>query len=251
MEAFVWRRSVVGGDAGSGFLLELFRESHAKGPVSFLDGVGVGAGVAFSCAGGGGGGGGNATGAILPERPCRAPADSRDSRGGNFGRTLGAMHLPPSRETSSMSEVTDIRCAVRRGDLPGSGLAPLGTSGTSGGGESVLLSWAVDVDDPRLLKSDRDRDRSECESGRGVISVASSKLSYTRNVQSARIPRCRIRQYRRTMVDSRRLCRSCARLSAGWACPPWLQGSLVFAVGGAKNSVGRAAAGTKMDGSGW
>lgn len=96
IEAFVFRRSDVGGDDGSGFLLELFRESHAKGPVSFREGAGVGG--AFSCAGGGGGGG-NATGVILPERPCSALVESRDSRGGSLGRTIGA--FPASRACQS------------------------------------------------------------------------------------------------------------------------------------------------------
>jgi hypothetical protein len=90
MEAPVFRRSAVvvaaGGD--SGFLLELFRESHANGPVSFLDVGGGGAG--FSCAAGGAGGGGNLTGDILPERPCSAVVESRESRGGSFGSTMGA-----------------------------------------------------------------------------------------------------------------------------------------------------------------
>jgi hypothetical protein len=91
MEAPVFRRSAVvvaaGGD--SGFLLELFRESHANGPVSFLDVGGAGAG--FSCAAGGAGGGGNLTGDIVPERPCSPVVESRESRGGSFGSTLGAL----------------------------------------------------------------------------------------------------------------------------------------------------------------
>lgn len=76
-----------------------------------------------------------------------------------------------------MSDVTDMRCAVRRGDLPVSSFVPCDTSGTSGGGDAVLLSFAVEVEDSRLLRSDRDRDRSDWDSGRGVISDASSKLS--------------------------------------------------------------------------
>lgn len=97
--------------------------------------------------------------------------------------------IPPSNDTSSISDVTDIRCAVRSGDLEGAALL-LGSSavaltffgrlGTSGTGESALLSWAVEDEEPGLLMSDRDdRERSECESGRGVTSEASSKLSYT------------------------------------------------------------------------
>lgn len=84
-----------------------------------------------------------------------------------------------------MSEVTDIRCAVSSGDLstaPGPvldvaalSLESAGRSGTSGADESAVLS--LDDEDSRLLIRDRDRERSECESGRGVISGASSKLS--------------------------------------------------------------------------
>lgn len=81
-DAFVFRLSAVGGGEDSGFLLELFRDSHEKGLVSFLD---VGGGAGFSCAGGAGGGGGNLTGDILPERPCMADVESRESRGGNLG----------------------------------------------------------------------------------------------------------------------------------------------------------------------
>jgi hypothetical protein len=103
-----------------------------------------------------------------------------------------------------MSEVTDIRCAVSKGDLAGGTSstgasvastsptsAPLGCSASplvsavataataSGTGESALGSWTVVSVDARLLMSDRDRDceRSVCDSGRGVISEASSKLS--------------------------------------------------------------------------
>jgi hypothetical protein len=86
-----------------------------------------------------------------------------------------------------MSEVTDILCAVRSGDLVGVGspldvsalsVAFLGTPGTSGTGESALLSCAAEDEESGRPRSDRDdRERSECESGRGVISDASSKLS--------------------------------------------------------------------------
>ena len=88
-----------------------------------------------------------------------------------------------------MSEVTEILCAVRRGDFAGAASPPgesavpstfLGMLGTSGTGESALLSCAVEADDAGLLMSDReDRERSDCESGRGVVSDAraSSKLS--------------------------------------------------------------------------
>jgi hypothetical protein len=93
IDAPVFRLSAVvvaaGGD--SGFLLELFLESHAKGPVSFLDVGGGGAG--FSCTAGGGGGGGNFTGAIVPERPwspLMELVESAEARGGSFGNWPGA-----------------------------------------------------------------------------------------------------------------------------------------------------------------
>ena len=83
-----------------------------------------------------------------------------------------------------MSDVTDILCAVSSGDFPAAAsplcisalaLPSLGTPGTSGTGESALPSCTVEEDDSRLLSNDRDR--VECESGRGVMSDASSKLS--------------------------------------------------------------------------
>jgi len=55
MDALVFRRPAEVAGAGSGFLLELFRDSHAKGLVSFLDDVGGGAafsGAAEGCGGG-------------------------------------------------------------------------------------------------------------------------------------------------------------------------------------------------------
>ena len=114
--------------------------------------------------------------------------------------------LPSSSDTSSISDVTDILCDVSKGDLAGgassvvdsvastsplvcgaSSLAWVGTSGTSDAGESAWASWTVVSVDSRLLRSDRDRDceRSECDSGRGVISDASSKLSCNSNVMLA------------------------------------------------------------------
>lgn len=88
-----------------------------------------------------------------------------------------------------MSDVTDMRCAVRSGDLSAAAFSSdfavamasfvgRGTAGTSGGGESSRLSWADEVDESHLLRSERGRDRSDWESGRGVISVASSKSSW-------------------------------------------------------------------------
>lgn len=97
MEALVFRRSERGGEAASGFLLELFRDNHENGPVSFL--VGAGEGSGFSGAGGVGGGGANLTGDIRPERPCGV--ESRLSRGGNLGSRLGA--FAPSA-TSQLSD---------------------------------------------------------------------------------------------------------------------------------------------------
>jgi hypothetical protein len=96
------------------------------------------------------------------------------------------MHSPaaPSNDTSSMSDVTDMRCAARRGDEPDAASpfdvsallsVSVGTPGTSGTGESALLSCAVEGEESRLARSDREREA--CESGRGVISDASSKLS--------------------------------------------------------------------------
>ena len=67
-------------------MLELFRESHANGLVSFLD-TGAG-GAGFSWTAGGGGGGGNLTGDIWPDRPCSPLAEaveSLESRGGSLG----------------------------------------------------------------------------------------------------------------------------------------------------------------------
>jgi hypothetical protein len=97
---------------------------------------------------------------------------------------VAEIDLPPSSDTSSMSDATDILCAVSSGDFPvvasplgvsASSLAALGMPGTSGTGESALFSWAAEDEDSRFPSSDRERE--ECESGRGVISEASSKLS--------------------------------------------------------------------------
>ena len=114
-----------------------------------------------------------------------------------------------------MSDVTDTRCAVSRGEFAAgtcslgfsvalsagvsmtsgslsdssvsslSSLGTAGTAGTAGAGEVGLASWTVEDEDSRC-SSDRDRDCgrsvcecSDCESGRGLVSGASSKLSYT------------------------------------------------------------------------
>jgi hypothetical protein len=82
IEAPVFLRSDTGGGETSAFLLELLRDSHANGLVSFR--ATGGAGMGFSCAGGGGGGG-NLTGGIAPEKPCSEVVESRESRGGSLG----------------------------------------------------------------------------------------------------------------------------------------------------------------------
>ena len=110
------------------------------------------------------------------------------------------MYSPPSNDTSSMSDVTDTRCEVSNGDFAaGASVVDVSVasvslsdssssvssspswriSGTAGAGEPALASCTVDDEDSRC-RSDRDRDcePSACESGRGVISDASSK-SYT------------------------------------------------------------------------
>jgi hypothetical protein len=81
IDAPVFRRSAVvvaaGGD--SGFLLELFLDSQAKGPVSFLVVVGD----------------------ILPERPCSPLAEfveSRESRGGSLGSMPAAFEPSVKRQ---------------------------------------------------------------------------------------------------------------------------------------------------------
>jgi hypothetical protein len=103
-----------------------------------------------------------------------------------------------------MSDVTDTRCEVSKGDLTAgasvmdvsvasvslsdssssssssvSSLPSVGTSGTASAGNPAVASCTVEEEDSRC-RSDRARDcgRSSFESGRGVISEASSK-SYT------------------------------------------------------------------------
>lgn len=253
IEAFVFLRSeTTGGGEDSGFLLEVFRDSHEKGLVSFLATAGVG--VGFSKVGGAGGGGGYFTGDTLPDRPWMEVVESRESRGGNRGggpvvfvpsaqilasgrdfcqtslseenmippasragdlkihsrlrqpvehhgpQSLTAnctrsmwkeLYAPSSNATSSMSDVTDILCAVSKGDFAGDAtsrgcsdfglsapsLASMGTAGTSDNGESCPSSCGVEAADSGFFRSERERERSDCESGRGVMSEASSKLS--------------------------------------------------------------------------
>jgi hypothetical protein len=82
IEAFVFRRSVVDGMADSVFLLDVFRDNHEKGLVSLRETAGGGADFSWA---GGGGGGGNLTGDILPDKPCIALVESRESLGGSLG----------------------------------------------------------------------------------------------------------------------------------------------------------------------
>jgi len=125
---------------------------------------------------------------VLPERPWSSLVKSRDPDGGSLGWVVEVLALSLSSDTSSMSDVTEMRCAVRSGDLSAETWSPgfaaaassfigRGTAGRSGGGELSRLSWEDDVDESHLLSSERGRDRSDCESGRGVISEASSKSS--------------------------------------------------------------------------
>jgi hypothetical protein len=90
-EEFVFLRSDVGMGGDSTFCFELFRDSHAKGPVSFRVGAeGGGRELCFSCAGGADGGGGNLTGDIFPERPCKPSPVLEWFRGGSFGKGPGS-----------------------------------------------------------------------------------------------------------------------------------------------------------------
>lgn len=142
-----------------------------------------------------------------------------------------------------MSDVTDMRCAVSSGDFAGAASGEsAGTLGTSGAGEFALLSSAVDVEERRLFSSDRERDceRSECESGRGVISEASSKLSCGETEsQSAENAR------KNAPGGSLRPCLSCGSWWAGRACRrrwPWRAG---VSVKSAKVNAGRQRCGSR------
>lgn len=91
-----------------------------------------------------------------------------------------------------MSDVTDILCAVRRGDFVDCAFSSVASGvsfsfsasvfvpfGTSGAGVSDGASFVVEDEEARRLIRDRDLERSECEAGRGVISAeASSKVSW-------------------------------------------------------------------------
>lgn len=97
-------------------MLELFRESHANGLVSFrVTGAG---GAGFSRAAGGGGGGGNLTGDIWPDRPCSPLADaveSLESRGGNLGnRPASFVPSIASQRTSAFHQAGSTRAFFQR-----------------------------------------------------------------------------------------------------------------------------------------
>lgn len=85
--------------------------------------------VGFS---GGGGGGGKFTGAMVPDSPRKPVAEC--SRGGNFGGKAGGDEAisvltgSSPRLTSSMSDVTDILCAVRSGDFAGGAFSPFSST---------------------------------------------------------------------------------------------------------------------------
>lgn len=86
IDAFVFRRSATGAGGDSAFLFDEFRDSHENGLVNLR--ATAGGGADFSSLGGGGGGG-NLTGDILPDKPCTALVESRESLGGNFGNSPG------------------------------------------------------------------------------------------------------------------------------------------------------------------
>ena len=115
MEAFVFLLSVVesGGDSGC-FLLELFRESHEKGLVSFRVGAGGGGNELCFSGAGAGGGGGNLTGDILPDSPCSPLAESR---GGSLGGCPEV--LAPSASCQFQKTSERIQTAARYGGAKG------------------------------------------------------------------------------------------------------------------------------------
>lgn len=87
----MFRRSAVVAGAASGFLLEVFRDNHAKGLVSFLEDVGGGA--IFSGATVGCGGEWCLTEDVLPGRPWMSLAKSRDPRRGRLGCVVEVLAL--------------------------------------------------------------------------------------------------------------------------------------------------------------
>jgi hypothetical protein len=145
----------------------------------------------------------------------------------------GRMHSPPSSETSSMSDVTDILCAVSSGDFEGAessldksdfGSTSLGRAGTSGTGESALPSWAVEADEEGRLRREREeRGRSGCASGRGVISDASSKLS-CRNTPISRCSGASVPltgEYSLLRLQSPLSSSACCPCPVLWRVRPW------------------------------
>jgi hypothetical protein len=152
-----------------------------------------------------------------------------------------------------MSDVTDTRCEVSKGDFAAGASAvdvsvasvslsdssssssvssspSSDTLGTAGAGDPALASCTVDDEDSRC-RSDRDRDceRSGCESGRGVISDASSK-SYTAADVLAKCTYDSSSSAAATwhVFFLPPLCPSCASSSAYRPSPPWLQGLAVW-----------------------
>jgi hypothetical protein len=106
IEALVFRRSVVVVGWASAFLLDEFRDNHEKGLVSFRPTGG--GGTDFSGTGGAGGGGGNLTGDILPDSPCIALVESRESLGGSLGATL-AVFAPSVQRQLQVDMCTERR----------------------------------------------------------------------------------------------------------------------------------------------
>jgi len=96
------------------------------------------------------------------------------------------VYEPPSRLTSSISDVSDSRCCVRSGEFEGGEFSLVWRAwpfapplpGILGNGGSSSLSLVVVVEERRRVVRDLDLDRSEWEGGRGVMSGASSKVSW-------------------------------------------------------------------------
>jgi hypothetical protein len=124
-----------------------------------------------------------------------------------------------------MSEAMEMRCVVSSGDLACGASSTVSSEtwgmpfasyrpslfGMSGTGESARRSWA-EPEDSRRLSSERERERSACEVGRGVVSGASSNVSCSQ-VSSAHVAEARVK-----ISGSEQyllLCRSCASSLVG------------------------------------
>ena len=107
------------------------------------------------------------------------------------------LHVPSSRETSSMSSVTDMRCFEGTGHFSSCSSSSTLASATAcsssslmlvrtpGTGESDRASWASEELDVRRMR-DRDLERRrECVAGLGLMSGASSKVSCAKQPWSA------------------------------------------------------------------